>query len=83
MQQQSHKADLTKLRNYLRAAGPTGLRAYVEMLIAQLQLRAASTPSQVDDLLIIALRVLLERLFPERRAEPSALAEGPNPNPEG
>lgn len=59
--------DHRALQLYLKNAGETGLRAYVEMLIGALQAKAASTPGHLDDVLVIALRVLLERLFPPTR----------------
>ena len=55
-----HKA----LQLYLKQAGETGIRSYVEMLIGYLQSRAERSPSHVDDVIIIALRIMVERLFP-------------------
>lgn len=63
-QRNDHRA----LQLYLRKAGETGVRSYVEMLIGYLQARAANTPTHVDDVLIIALRVLVDRLFPTEAA---------------
>lgn len=59
-QRNDHRA----LQLYLKQAGETGIRSYVDMLIGYLQSRAASTPSHVDDVIIIALRIMVERLFP-------------------
>lgn len=64
-QRNDHRA----LQLYLKQAGETGIRSYVEMLIGYLQSRAASTSSHVDDVLVIALRVLVERLFPKEPAK--------------
>lgn len=61
--------DFRSLQLYLKQAGETGIRAYVEMLIGSLQARAAQTHTHLDDVLVIALRVLLERLFPPSKPE--------------
>lgn len=63
-QRRSAKQDRTALTHFLRNAGPVGLRGYIEMLIGTLQARASQTSSPVDDVIIIALRVMFERLFP-------------------
>lgn len=56
--------DVALLRRYLSAVGEVGLRTYVWMLISQLRERASRTSSDLDDLLIVALQVLVARVFP-------------------
>lgn len=63
-QRRSAKQDRTALTHYLRNAGETGIRSYVMMLVGALQARAATTANHIDDVIALALQILVERLFP-------------------
>lgn len=75
MTQRRVRNDYTALRHYLRNAGEVGLRSYVEMLMGALRQRASQTASHIDDVIVIALEVLVARVFPAQQPDPPATTE--------
>lgn len=56
-----HKA----LAGFLAKAKEHTLRAYLETVLGALAARAATTKSGVDDIAIVVITVLVDRLFPQ------------------
>lgn len=75
-QRRSPKQDRQALRHFLTNAGEVGIKSYVEMILGALRARAASTSSNIDDVIVVLLEVLVFRLFqPPARAPESEVQD--------
>lgn len=60
-----HKA----LAGFLAKAKEHTLRAYLETVLGALASRAATTKSGIDDIAIVVITVLIDRLFPHEEGQ--------------
>lgn len=72
---QAHPA----LAAFLKKAQEHTLRAYLETVLGALAHRAATTKSGVDDIVIVVITVLVDRLFPQEEAAPESQGNGDPP----
>lgn len=63
------------LAAFLRKAQEHTLRAYLETIVGALSQRAAQTKSGVDDIAIVVIMVLMDRLFPQEKP-PAPVGQG-------